>query len=174
LIYLLDANVLIDANRDYYPIRRIPEFWEWLIFQGERNLVKIPIEVFEEIRNGNDELTAWINTADVKSSLLFTEQVDVPFVSQVVNEGYSANLTDDEVEKLGRDPFLIAYALKSSLDRIVVTTEASKPRRVGANRHVPDVCKSLGIKWCHTFQFIRDLNFSTDWKTNCETTGYQT
>ena len=173
MLYLLDANVLIDANRDYYPIRRIPEFWEWLMFQGEQDLVKIPIEVFEELSNGNDELTAWIKITAVKHSLLFTEQVDVPFVSKVVNEGYSMNLTDDEVMKLGRDPFLIAYALKSSIDRIVVTTEASKPGRIGANRHVSDVCKLLGVKWCHTFQFIRALNFSTDWKTSRETTGYQ-
>ena len=30
VLYLLDANVLIDANRDYYPIHRVPEFWDWL------------------------------------------------------------------------------------------------------------------------------------------------
>jgi len=140
------------------------------MFQGKMNLVKIPIEVFEEISIGNDELAAWIKTADVKSSMLLAEPVDVSLVSQVINQGYSKDLTDNEVVKLGRDPFLIAYALKSSLDRIVVTTEASKPKRVGANRHMPDVCKSLGVKWCHTFQFVRDLNFSTDWKTNRETT----
>lgn len=170
MLYLLDANVLIDANRDYYPIQRVPEFWEWLMYQGKMNLVKIPIEVFEEISSGNDELAAWIKTADVKSSMLLAEPVDVSLVSQVIDQGYSKDLTDNEVVKLGRDPFLNAYARKSSMDRIVVTTEVSKPKRVGANRHMPDVCKSLGVKWCHTFQFVRDLNFSTDWKTNRETT----
>ena len=34
VLYLLDANVLIDANRDYYPIERVPEFWEWLAEMG--------------------------------------------------------------------------------------------------------------------------------------------
>ena len=34
MLYLLDANVLIDANRDYYQIERVPEFWEWLISCG--------------------------------------------------------------------------------------------------------------------------------------------
>jgi hypothetical protein len=31
LLFLLDANVLINANRDYYPIDRVPELWEWLV-----------------------------------------------------------------------------------------------------------------------------------------------
>jgi len=38
MLYLLDANVLIDANRDYYPIARIPEFWEWLVYHGEEGM----------------------------------------------------------------------------------------------------------------------------------------
>ena len=40
MINLLDANVLIDANRDYYPIERVPEFWEWLAAMGEQGLVR--------------------------------------------------------------------------------------------------------------------------------------
>jgi hypothetical protein len=27
MLYLLDANALIDAHRDYYRIGRVPEFW---------------------------------------------------------------------------------------------------------------------------------------------------
>ena len=26
IVYLLDANVLITAHRDYYPVKRVPEF----------------------------------------------------------------------------------------------------------------------------------------------------
>ena len=59
MIYLLDANVLIDANRDYYPIERIPEFWEWLVYKGEAGEIKIPIEVYEELKNGKDKLAGW-------------------------------------------------------------------------------------------------------------------
>ena len=48
MLYILDANVLIDANRDYYPIQRIPEFWEWLVHVGQSTAVKIPIEIYEK------------------------------------------------------------------------------------------------------------------------------
>lgn len=30
MLYLLDSSVLIDANRDYYPLERVPQFWGWL------------------------------------------------------------------------------------------------------------------------------------------------
>ena len=49
MLYLLDANVFIDANRDYYPITRVPEFWAWLIYVAEQQLVKVPLEIYEEV-----------------------------------------------------------------------------------------------------------------------------
>ncbi len=163
MIYLLDANVLIDANRDYYPIDRVPEFWDWLANCGTNGHVKIPIEFYEEIKSGNDNLAEWIKQDEIKEALLLDEEAEVTVVADVINNGYAPDLTDDEVEKIGRDPFLVAYALHQSEERCVVTTEVSKPSRQRANRHLPDVCRGFGITTCNTFAFIRALNFSTSW-----------
>ena len=95
--------------------------------------------------------------------LLLNEEADALFVSRVIDEGYAVDLTDDEVEKLGRDPFLIAYALPLLGDRCVVTTERSKPGKQRANRHIPDVCRDFGIPCCDTFRFVRELDFKTGW-----------
>jgi hypothetical protein len=73
---------------------------------------------------------------------------------------YGANLSDSDLEKIGRDPFLIAYALTAP-DRTVVTKEVSKPSRQGSNRHIPDVCEDLGIQWMPDFQCFRALGFTT-------------
>lgn len=164
MLYLLDANVLIDANRDYYSLDRVPEFWEWLEYEGREGNVKIPIDVFEEIKVGDDELADWAKQKETESALLLKEDADPVKVSRVTNDGYAADLTDDEIEKLGRDPFLIAYALDHDRQRCVVTTEASKPKRQRANRHVPDLCDMFNIPCSHTFEFVRDLNFRTNWK----------
>jgi hypothetical protein len=166
MLYFLDANVLIDANRDYYPMTRVPEFWKWLEHMGESGQVKIPLEVYEEIKEGNDELATWAKNPDTETALLFVEEVNVDLVSNIIDSGYASDLTDDEVEKIGRDPFLIAYALASTRERSVVTTEVSKPNAQRANRHVPDVCNGLGVAWCHTFEFIRKLNFRTNWESD--------
>ena len=164
MIFLLDANVLIDANRDYYPIERIPEFWEWLIFKGESGDIKIPIEVYEELKDGNDDLATWSKRDETKAALVFEEEADITLVQRVLQEGYADDLTDAEVEKLGRDPFLIAYALKDNNGRCIVTTEVSKPKKQRANKHLPNVCEQFGISWCHSFEFVRTLGFSTHWK----------
>lgn len=165
MLFFLDANVLIDANRDYYPIERVPEFWDWLVHHGEQGNVKIPLEVYEEIKDGNDNLAAWSKEPNVKSALLLDEEVDVDLVSKAINDGYAPDLTDDEVEKIGRDPFLVAYGLADLGQRCVVTTEVSKPRRSRANRHLPDVCADFGVPCRNTFQFVQDLDFSTSWNS---------
>ncbi len=166
MLYLLDANVLIDANRDYYPIARIPEFWDWLVHVGQQGKVKIPLEVYEEIKDGKDALAKWTKEHEVREALLLREEANVAQVSQVTSDGYAPDLTDDEVEKIGRDPFLVSYAFANLGERCLVTTEVSKPSRQRGNRHMPDVCDDLGIRWCDTFKFIRELDFSTRWKSD--------
>jgi hypothetical protein len=46
--------------------------------------------------------------AEIEAALLLDEAVEVALVQQVVSAGYAPNLSDDEIEKIGRDPFLIA------------------------------------------------------------------
>ncbi len=109
MLYLLDANVLIDANRDYYPIGRVGEFWAWLLNRAETGQVKLPQEVYEEISAGNDEVAQWVKAH--RETLLLREAVDRQLVEFVVSNGYAPDLTDEEIIAIGRDPFLVAYAL---------------------------------------------------------------
>jgi hypothetical protein len=164
LLYLLDANVLITANRDYYPLERVPEYWEWLLHYAADGQVKMPIEMVEEIREGTDDLAKWLSDRRHLELLRLDEDADVALVQRVINEGYARDLKDHEVEKVGRDPFLISYALQGRKSRCVVTTEVSKPKRQRANRHVPDVCTSLGVLWMDNFKLVRVLDFSTGWE----------
>ena len=167
MVYLLDANILITANSSYYPIDQVPEFWSWIQYQGVSGLVKIPLEIMEEVRAGrqdNDPLIDWISEAENADALTFDGIVDVDLVQRVVSEGYANDLTDDEVEKLGRDPFLIAYALASPDERCVVTTEISRPSAQRQNRKIPDVCRTLNLPCCGPFALNRVLGFKTTWR----------
>lgn len=170
MIYLLDANTLIDAKRDYFEFERVPEFWGWLQHQGGIGSVKVPVEIYEEFEEpkngegGRDSLAEWASDEEVRGALLFSEDADRRIVSRVISQGYCQNPTDQEIEKMGRDPFLIAYAVRDLRNRVVVTTEFSKPARQRANRKVPDVCGDLGVRCINTFQFLRELDFKTGWK----------
>ena len=166
MLYLLDANVLIDADRDYYPLNRVPEFWAWIVDRATKDQTKIPLEMCEEvlkgkIPKGKDDLPNWLKAN--RDVMQLSENADARIVTRVTESGYASNLTDQEVERIGLDPFLIAYALVDPTQRIVVTTETSRPSRKRANRHIPDVCKDLGVLCRTSYEFFRELDFRTDW-----------
>lgn len=167
MLYLLDANVLIDANRDYYPIGRVDEYWHWLVHHGEQGTVKIPMEIYEEVKEGKggkDVLATWAKDPATEKALRFHEDVDIALVRRVTEQGYAPDLTDIDIEEIGRDPFLIAYALVDPPNRCVVTTETSRPKAKRQNRHVPDVCHQFGVRPINAFVFGRELDFRTDWR----------
>jgi Domain of unknown function (DUF4411) len=129
----------------------------------------MPLENYEEVKEGGtdeekDLLFGWIKQEEVKAAIIFDEKVDADLVARVINEGYATDLTEDEVLQIGRDPFLIAYALASPADRCVVTTEVSAPSKLRQNRRIPDVCTTMGIDCCDTFAMMKALGFKTGWK----------
>ena len=108
MLYLLDANTLIRANADYYPIERIPQFWDWLIEGGRAGRIKIPNEIADEVMAGRCEVADWLKGEDAKTALRLGERVDVASLRHVVTNGYAPDLDATEMQKIGKDPFLIA------------------------------------------------------------------
>ena len=112
---------------------------------AELGEVKVPEEMFEEVvvprPTSPDALVDW-STAN-RELLVLDESVVVELVDRVTREGYADDLTDDELVKVGREPFLIAYAtcryppkvLSSNHRGIQTKQQAGKPslaRRVRA------------------------------------------
>ena len=78
-------------SQRYYQIARVRQFWDWLVSGGIRGQVKIPGEIYEEIKRGKDDLWDWLRYH--KSALLFDEEVDLGMVDQVMKQGYALNAT---------------------------------------------------------------------------------
>lgn len=157
MLYLLDANVLITADRQYYPMDRIPQFWSWVLEQAEAGHIKIPYEIYGEITEGKeDDLVKWLKQH--RTSLILDEEVDIGLLQEVLDRGYGERLTDVELQKVAKDPFLVAYA-RADMARCVVTLERSSPGKTRGNRKIPDVCDAFGVSHCDTFRLIRDLDF---------------
>jgi hypothetical protein len=157
-LYLLDANVLIRAHADYYPLDRIPQFWIWLIEQSAAGTIKMPRLIYDEVAGSSDMLGTWLGQSEVKASLILTEPTDRTRVLRVIEHGYAPDLNDVEIVRIGRDPLLVAAALGGS-DRLVVTRENSRPSAQRANRRVPDVCATFGLTAINDFALYRRLNF---------------
>lgn len=165
MLYLLDADTLIKADRLYYPLGRFPVFWEWLLYQSGIGSIKVPQEQYDEVVAGKGELVEWISDKTNKELLLLPGVVDEKLLSQVIEEGYAPDLNETELITVGKDPFLIAYGLVSVGDRTIVSFEVSAPRKQRANRKIPDVCSGFGLKCITMFDLIKALDFTTNWKS---------
>jgi hypothetical protein len=165
-LYLLDANVLIDAHNKYYAADMVPEFWDWLLHCAVNGTIAMPLETFEEVRGGADArrdlLNEWVCREDVEEALVLKEEVDLDAVATVIST-YAPDLNDNEIEQVGRDPFLIAYGLLDHNGRCIVSNEVSKPSKQRANKKVPDICRELSVPCCDTFAMLRRLGFRTGW-----------
>lgn len=160
-LYLLDADVLIRAHEDYYPIDRIPQFWTWLHNQSRGGSVKMPQQIYNEIAQSSGMLGDWLRVADHRAALVLSEPTNAAHVRRVIEHGYAPDLNDIELEKLGQDPFLVAAALGGT-DRVVVTREVSRPSKQRANRKVPDVCAFFSVPVINDFALYRALDFRID------------
>lgn len=161
-MHLLDANVLIRADADFYPLDRIPQFWDWLIEKGGNGDLKIPAEIHAEIAAGNDALSDWVADNDVKAALLLDEAPDPALVQLALDIGYQAqhaDFNDGELLKIGRDAFLVAYGLADA-GRVIVTREVTKrTKRLGASK-LPDACDDCGVNWTSDYEMYRLLDFN--------------
>ena len=157
-LYLLDANVLIRAHEDYYPVDRIPQYWAWLLEKAAADIIKIPHRIFEEVTPPPGPFADRLKQPKIKDTLILKARTTG--VQLVLQKGYAPDLDDIEIEKIGKDPFLIAAAMAGP-DRVVVTKEVSKPKLTRANRKVPDVCKDLGILAITDFRLYNILKFTT-------------
>lgn len=161
MMYLIDANVLIDANDYFYPINRIPQFWRWLIDQGEAGNIKIAEEIYQEI-TGTGSLPTWLKQREVKDALLLEEQADPLLVQRALDQGYQAQdprFYDGELEKIGRDAFLVAYGLADPR-RVIVTREVTKrTKRLGSSK-LPDACDDCAVRWTTDYELYKILDFN--------------
>jgi hypothetical protein len=75
-LYLLDANVIIRAHEDYYPVERIPKFWSWMLDMAADNTVKMPRLIFNEITPSVGPLAEWIKQPHVREVMILDEPID--------------------------------------------------------------------------------------------------
>jgi Domain of unknown function (DUF4411) len=79
-LYLLDANVLIRAHEDYYPVDRILPFWTWLLEHAENNVIKVPRVIFDEVRPAPGPFRAWLAQREVREKLVLNKTIPVSLV----------------------------------------------------------------------------------------------
>ena len=144
MLYLLDANTLIEAEASYYGFEQVPQFWDWLLIECAAGRIKMPSEIWNEVKGSTSALGDWINDSATKDVLILDEYPNRQLLNKVINQAYAPDLNDTELEQMGKDPFLVAYALSKS-GRIVVTKEVSRITQKRGKRKLPDACNIMSV-----------------------------
>lgn len=162
-LFLLDANVFIQAFQQYYPFDVCPGFWDCLSGWSEEGRLTSIDRVRAELQDYDDDLKQWANARPG----LFASSADPLVVDayqeviQWVNENsqFKPGAKADFARKA--DGWIVAYAKVHGL--IVVTNERHAPE-AQAHVPIPNVCRSFGILDIDTFEMLRILGARFEWR----------
>jgi len=157
MVRLLDANVFIEAKNTYYGLDLVPAFWDWLERQAQAGEIASTDMIYEELKDGGDELAAWVKD---RRGLIFTITSTSRRVAADVarlgawaqSEGYRPHVLADFMD--GADPFLVAAASETGATVVTQETPAGSKRK---KVKIPDACRHLGVPFENTFEMMRSL-----------------
>lgn len=155
MIYLLDANTLIEAKNRYYSMTICSGYWAWILQSHDQGVVASIETVGQELQRGNDELAAWSKTHNDLFWTVSDEATQKAFAQVATHVANSAMLMKaGAVEDFlsGADPWLIAKAMTIP-DCVLVTHEQLNLQR--KNKFIiPNVCQHFGVRWADTFHVL--------------------
>lgn len=161
MLYLLDANVFIEAKNRYYAFDIVPAFWTWMDYVVVKNVRTITM-VRDELLIKDDPLGDWMRARkDADWILPVDDEATQIAFADIANELDGSQYHRPGVEKFlsGADPWLIAKAM--TLGATIVTHEVANEmvlRRVP----IPNLCRARSVTCMDTFDAMRELQVKFD------------
>ncbi|HAU5564989.1 TPA: DUF4411 family protein [Serratia fonticola] len=161
-MYLIDANVFIEAKNRYYNMSFCPAFWDWLIRECAGNQIFSIQSIHSELTNGNDELATWA-VANRHFFLSVSDQVTqqnlVSVATYVAEQQAAVPMSAGAMTEFmrGADTWLIAKAM--TMGATVVTHERLDPQ-CRRKFLIPNVCQNFNVNFIDTFSLLQELNAS--------------
>jgi predicted nucleic acid-binding protein len=152
-MYLLDANVFIQAHRRHYGFDFVPGFWHWLEIDSGTGMIASVHAVLDEL-TGEDALAVWakqhramFRPIDSRTQTVLHE------VSEWALQAYAREFADEFLARA--DCYLVAFAKAHGC--VVVTHEQPEdPRKKRKSVKIPDACRHFAIEWADPFMMLRD------------------
>lgn len=154
MVYLLDANVFIQAKNLHYGFDFCPAFWDWLIQKNNEQIVFSIEAVCDELTVGDDSLSNWAKS-NKKKLFLPPDHITVskfPVVSKWANDPslkYEAGAINQFLRVA--DYYLVCHGLGHQMT--IVTHE--KSRNSKKQIKIPDACQGLGVHFVNPFEMLR-------------------
>ncbi|MDF0602685.1 DUF4411 family protein [Psychromarinibacter sp. C21-152] len=126
-MYVIDANVFIQAANSYYAFDIVPKFWSWLESElGSRLFTITPVK--DEILAQKDQLSEWFASVDDPGWVLPADEQPVQLQMPVITKHcFDKGYRPAGISKFlsGADPWVIACAREKGWT--VVTQEIAQP-----------------------------------------------
>ncbi len=161
--YASDTDVLVAAYHHYYAPDLCPGFWDCLSHHLAAGRLLIIDRVYDEIISPS-YLVQWTEqAANDWFPATATQSIANAYRRLIDWVQENPQFTPAARAELARaaDGWLAAYAMANGA--VVVTNEVSAPN---ARRKVPlpDLCQQFDIRCINTFEMLRELGASFDWR----------
>lgn len=157
-VYVLDANVFIEASRRYYAFDLGTKFWDILLqHANEGTIESIDRVLKQDLDKGKDELAKWANSTLIHAFRSTDEEDVIESYKNVMSWVFGQpQFTDAAKAEFAKEPdgWLAAYALAKG--RVVVTHEVLRPD-IRIRVPIPNVCEPFHIRYIDTFAMLREL-----------------
>jgi hypothetical protein len=147
-MYSIDTSSILTGWRRTYPPDVFPPLWEKLDDLIKKGDLIATEEVLHELERKDDEVYDW---ALGRRDMFIEIDDEIQVVVQQILRDHK-KLLDTRKGRSGADSFVIALAKIRGCD--VVTNE--HPTNSPDRPHIPDVCRSLGIRTVTLLELIRE------------------
>lgn len=158
-MYLLDANVFIEANKSYYRIKNFTSFWHWLDAQQAGGVIASIQVVDRELLDGDDELVSWAKKREHTGWFLPVDTEDTQLKYGEVADWVMSQpqyTWPNQTQFLKRaDGWVIAKA--AVIGATVVTLEKFETDLNCHRVKIPNVCRAFGVQSLNTFDMMQQL-----------------
>lgn len=158
MLYLLDANIFIQAQNLHYAMDFCPAFWDFLKQEARKTTLASTDMVYDELKSYGDKVSDWV---EVNKSTLFTiasdEEIQSRFIeiADFVNSHPTYKASEKDRFLDGADPWLIATA--SVMGLTIVTHETLAPSN-SKKVKIPNVAREFGVNCISPYEMIRRLD----------------
>jgi hypothetical protein len=155
MVYLLDANVFIQAHRLHYGFDFCPAFWDWLILKNNQQIVFSIEAVYQELTKSTDALSNWAKSN--KNKFFLPPNTEMLSMLTPLSE-WAMNPTNQYTDAAREeflsvaDYFLVCYALGNQMT--VVTHERFEPD-IRKRIKIPNACMDFQIDFVNPFEMLR-------------------
>lgn len=168
-LYVLDANVFVEAKKRYYAFDICPGFWNSLTWHyGQGNVCSVD-RVRSELVEHGDELSDWVANQMPAAAFHSTKEDTIAacygdVVRWAMNQpqfmdAAKAEFADAKVA----DAWLVAYA--STRGATLVTHETFDDH-IRRKVKIPNVCRAFHVPYLDTFHMLAQLGIQFTWKAS--------